>query len=203
MTPAVLIPRLETEVLIKRVRTYINTHPHSLPIHIVDIGTGSGIIGTSLAERADHVTLIDRSEAALNIAQDNFRTHFPDKKADFLISDLLENASIFREYHTIFVANLPYIKADDWQHMSEDTAFEPEMALFGGEHTGFELYERLFHMIHDRRLTGELFIEFGFDQRHIAEKVLTQYPQWQSTFFADYAGIERFAHISIKGEKKL
>lgn len=43
--------------------------------------------------------------------------------------------------------NLPYIKQDDWENMSTDTVHEPKLALFGGEHTGFELYEELFAQI--------------------------------------------------------
>lgn len=85
--------------------------------------------------------------------------------------------------------------------MSADTHCEPELALFGGDETGFELYERLFDQIAQSiRLsdypTISLLIEFGFDQWEIAEKVIQSYG-WKYEFFADYAGIERFCEIKI------
>lgn len=80
--------------------------------------------------------------------------------------------------------------------MSEDTRFEPELALFGGENTGFEMYERLFLQIKNKGISGTLLIEFGFDQRELAEEVIRLYG-WKYEFFADYAGIERFCEIEV------
>ena len=87
--------------------------------------------------------------------------------------------------------------------MSEDTVHEPKLALFGGEKTGFELYERLFKKLSilSSSLLGEevgvrrCIFEFGFDQREVAESVVQKYPNWNYEFFADYAGIERFGEI--------
>lgn len=95
----------------------------------------------------------------------------------------------------MLLSNLPYIKNDDWENMSEDTIFEPKTALFGGEKTGFELYEKLFEQIFEKKIHGVILIEFGFDQREIAEKFLGKYNGWQVQFFADYSGVERFAEI--------
>ncbi len=85
--------------------------------------------------------------------------------------------------------------------MSADTIHEPRLALFGGEKTGFEIYERLFAQLDSIELSNyqtiKLLFEFGFDQREIAESILQKYPQWQSAFFADYAGIERFGEVIL------
>ncbi len=170
---------------------------------VVDIWCGSGIIGTSVADLADEVIFLDISPAALAIAEHNFRTHFPEKPARFIVSDLLSNIPTFQDSNILFLTNLPYIKQDDWENMSADTVHEPRLALFGGESTGFELYERLFVQIsyfptlqHSNTLT--LLFEFWFDQREIAENHLkTKYPQWEYSFFADYAGVERFGEISL------
>ena len=85
--------------------------------------------------------------------------------------------------------------------MSNDTRFEPELALFGGEKTGFEIYERLFDQI-DTHAFKEvqiviLLIEFGYDQREIAEEIIIKHG-WKYEFFADYSGIERFCEINIR-----
>lgn len=149
---------------------------------------------------------LDVSPAALQIAEKNFRTYFPDKKAQFIVSDLLENLPDKiqnPESRILFLTNLPYIKNEDWIHMSEDTIHEPKLALFGGEKTGFELYERLFKQLSalPPSLSGEglgvrrCIFEFGFDQREVAESIVKQYPEWNYEFFADYAGIERFGEI--------
>ncbi len=200
ITPDVLIPRLETEWLIRRARNRIRSQNVKT---IVDIGTGSGIIWVSCADLVDEVIFLDISESALSITRVNFRTHFPEKKAQFIVSDLLRWLFLQRFSNTIFLANLPYIKGKDWKNMSADTHFEPEIALFGWKETGFEMYERLFEQLThiSPSFLGEgqgmrLIIEFGFDQRKIAEKVIREY-NWKYEFFADYSGIERFCEIYI------
>lgn len=198
VTPDVLIPRLETEILVKRARQILQ-QKWNQPTIVVDIGCGSGIIGTSVADLADEVIFLDISPAALAVSEQNFRSHFPEKQAQFIVSDLLTSLpAIPWDSQILLLTNLPYIKADDWIHMSADTVHEPRIALFGWELTGFEMYERVFAQIAELELTHfQLLCEFGFDQREIAESVLKKYPQWQSSFFADYTGIERFGEIII------
>jgi len=99
---------------------------------VIDIGSGSGIIGTSVADLVDEVIFLDISSTALEVAEKNFRTHFPEKKAQFIISDLLSHLPKFVEnIEVFFVTNLPYIKDEDWKNMSDDTIHEPRVALFG------------------------------------------------------------------------
>jgi methylase of polypeptide subunit release factors len=82
--------------------------------------------------------------------------------------------------------------------MSPDTRHEPELALFGGNITGFEMYERLFAQLSTFNFQRSiLIIEFGFDQREIAEKVIASYG-WEYEFFSDYAGVERFCEIELR-----
>lgn len=80
--------------------------------------------------------------------------------------------------------------------MSPDTRYEPELALFGGEKTGFELYEKLFEQLRMMNCEWRALIEFGFDQREIAREILKQYG-WNYEFFPDFAGIERFCEIDL------
>jgi len=74
---------------------------------------------------------------------------FPQKESIFLDGNLLNPlARHARLGGPIYItANLPYIRAEDWENMSPDTRYEPKMALFGGENTGFELYEELFRQL--------------------------------------------------------
>lgn len=192
VTPDVLIPRLETEALIRRARKILNIQKFT---KIYDIGSGSGIIGTSLADLVDEINFIDISPDALQIAEKNFCKNFPNKKANFIQSNLLEKIIFDKNENYFFVSNLPYIKNDDWKNMSVDTIFEPKLALFGGEKTGFELYEKLFLQISEREIHGIILIEFGFDQLEVAKKFLQKFPNWHAEFFPDFAGIMRFAEI--------
>jgi hypothetical protein len=85
--------------------------------------------------------------------------------------------------------------------MSADTVHEPRLALFGWEKTGFEIYDRLFEEFDFMELWDyapiKLLYEFWFDQREIAEQVVKKYPLWEYSFFADYAGVERFGEIIV------
>lgn len=196
VTPDVLIPRLETESLIRHARALLRTGQLST---LIDIGTWSGIIPTSCGDLAEHIIAIDLSSRALWVAEKNFFSYFPDKNACFLEGDLLTSLDLARiQWNICITANLPYIRAEDWEHMSADTQFEPKMALFGWEKTGFELYEAFFEQLAhwSYTYTRYIIIEFGFDQREIAAQVLSAYP-WKIIFFADYSGIERFAEIQI------
>jgi release factor glutamine methyltransferase len=107
ITPEVLIPRLETESLVRRARQVLHRDTIS---RVIDIGTGSGIIGVSCADMVDELIFLDISPEALSVAQENFRTHFPKKDAQFIVSDLLENIPSDFLSGSVFVANLPYIK---------------------------------------------------------------------------------------------
>jgi release factor glutamine methyltransferase len=196
VTPDVLIPRLETEGLVRRVRSLLRT---SHITTLIDIGTGSGIIPTSCADQVQKVICVDLSTQALRVAKQNFLSSFPRSDVLFLESNLLNAIPLDTlKWDLCITANLPYIRAEDWEHMSPDTQFEPKMALFGWERTGFELYESFFEQLANWKYSSTRYvvIEFGFDQRDIAEDILMRYP-WQVTFFPDYAGIERFAEICI------
>lgn len=128
MTPDVLIPRLETEVLVRRARQIIRDRGVS---EIIDIGTGSGIIGISCADIVEKATFVDISPAALGVAKKNYGVYFPLESAVFIQSDLFASLSHGIQKNMLIVANLPYIHEEDWENMSADTKFEPKLALFG------------------------------------------------------------------------
>lgn len=185
----VLIPRLETESLVREAVKYCRA---CSPDIFIDIGTGSGIIPLSILSIVDipQVFAVDVSPEALEVARKNCLDQW--KKITFLESDLL---SVFYEQdfplgqNILLVTNLPYIKQDDWENMSADTIHEPRLALFGGARTGFELYEKLFTQMEDfveKHQPAKLTIlaEMGDDQVDIATEVLAKYG-WEFSFFAD------------------
>lgn len=190
------------------------------PDILIDVGTGSGIIPISILSEIKNLTptlstrgegglktfAVDISSEALAVASKNCRDVLQYVSTDditFQESNLLEiflKNTLFEPNKNILItANLPYIKADDWENMSPDTHYEPEFALFGGDTTGFELYEKLFAQIPEflskytpKSLT--LLTEMGDDQKELATQVLESYG-WNFSFFADLRGIERFIKI--------
>lgn len=198
----VLIPRFETEDL---VREAIKTAKNASFDTLIDIGTGSGIIPLSIlsAVNIPQVFAVDLSPGALEVAEENARNQ--GKDITFMESDLLgsflEKDIQINGTSILIVTNLPYIRDGDWENMSRDTEYEPEIALFGGKETGFELYEKLFSQIPPflekytpKSLT--LLAEMGDDQETIAKKILELYG-WEFSFFADCFGIRRFMKIQI------
>lgn len=136
VSPAVLIPRQETETLLECVFDYLDEEP----LRVVDIGTGSGCIGLSLALEAHQwqVACVDLSDKALDVAKSNAKKL--KAKATFLLSDLFAEAP---GPWDLIISNPPYV-AEGEISQAEVKDWEPSLALYA-ERGGMEVYERLLH----------------------------------------------------------
>jgi len=154
VSPAVLIPRPETEHVIETVLALVTEEraggqecrPHT--IRILDAGTGSGCIALALAKefpRAEiHAT--DLSAAALEIARANAARHQFDHRIEFHKADLLEGLNLADM--DFVVSNLPYVgESEEDQVQLEVRKFEPRNAVFAGP-TGTEVIARLIPQAH-------------------------------------------------------
>ncbi|MDD2487561.1 MAG: peptide chain release factor N(5)-glutamine methyltransferase [Candidatus Gracilibacteria bacterium] len=194
----VLIPRFDTESLVREAIDIIKKNDIKT---LIDIGTGSGIIPISIDLNCDldSVYAIDKSSKALKIASMNKMKL--GSKVELIRGDLL-NQIIDKDFGEpiMMTANLPYIKADDWENMSEDTRLEPKMALFGGKKTGFELYEKFFRQVLEfkKKNKNKIFLlcEIGFDQKEIAERFLAKNFK-DFSFVKDLRGFDRFIRITL------
>jgi release factor glutamine methyltransferase len=145
VTPAVLIPRPETEHLIETVLEVARAGGEESPPHtlrIVDIGTGSGCIALALAKelRDAEIHATDISAAALEIARINTARHQLEERIQFHQTDLLEG---LEPGFDILVSNPPYVgESEEDQVQLEVRKFEPRRAVFGGP-TGVEVIARL------------------------------------------------------------
>jgi release factor glutamine methyltransferase len=128
VTPAVLIPRPETELLVELALQRV---PAGVPVHVLDLGTGSGCIGITIAaERPQaQVTLVDAAEAALEIARANAAQWAPGNTR-LLHSDWF--SAVASEQYDLIVANPPYVAEDDIHLQQGDLRFEPRTALAAG-----------------------------------------------------------------------
>ena len=163
VTPAVLIPRPETELLVESVLTRLERHNQ---LQIADIGTGSGAIAIALAHLLPlSVTAIDLSPEALAIASENAHTHRVADRISFLQSDLLAAVPSETLFDAI-VSNPPYIPQSDAPTLHPQVRdHEPAQALFAGA-DGLTIYQRLIpQALAHLQPNGLLALEIGFGQR--------------------------------------
>jgi release factor glutamine methyltransferase len=156
VTPDVLIPRPETEHVVVRLLDLIRDRGgDQRPVRMVDVGTGSGAIAVAVARHAPdcHVTAVDVSDAALDLAKRNASRHEVADRMDFLPSDLL--AALPREPAFDFVvSNPPYVSRREWEELAVDVRdHEPRLALVAGD-TGTEVIQRLIPEAADRLVPG-------------------------------------------------
>jgi release factor glutamine methyltransferase len=162
VTPAVLIPRPETELIVEEALALM---PVRDPVgHIVDVGTGSGCLAVTLAVEfaAAEVTATDISHDALAVAYRNAERHNVLARVSFVQTDLLEGLSGNAD---LIVSNPPYVPAGDAPTLQPEVVrYEPAKALFGGR-DGLHVIRELLTRAHPLLASdGFLIVEFGFGQ---------------------------------------
>ena len=168
----VLIPRPETETLIEQTMLVCQRFPATKTIQVLDVGTGSGNIAVSIAKyiKHAHVTAIDISQDALDVAEKNARMNSVDSQILFSLTNIFDSTNdLFRKRFDLLVSNPPYIPKDEWEQLQvEIRDFEPSVALTDGKN-GLQFYHRLISLIPDiLKPDGGIMLEVGFDQ---AQKV--------------------------------
>ncbi len=163
VTPAVLIPRPETEHVIETVLACVGqTLLPASALRLIDVGTGSGCIGVSLAKELPQAEIhaTDISSAALEIARANAARHQLESRIHFREADLLTGFA--DNFFDIIVSNPPYVgESEEDQVQLEVRRFEPRNAVFAG-HTGVEVIARLIPKSHIAlRSGGWLVIEIS------------------------------------------
>lgn len=164
VTPDVLIPRPETELLVVRIldlaKSVGTENPGLLPenrgsLKIADVGTGSGIITVCAAKNLPtaRITAIDASSAALAIAQQNAATHGVADRIEFVESDLFASVEAEQRFD-IVASNPPYVSEAEFATLPTTVRnFEPRAALVAGP-KGTEVIERLIAQSADRLHSG-------------------------------------------------
>jgi release factor glutamine methyltransferase len=149
LTPDVLIPRPETEILVERAINWLQLHPHKR--NAIDVGTGSGCIGISLVKHIPdlHMVLTDVSLQALNVARENAGVHGLSDRLVFKEGNLIEGVS---GPFDLICANLPYIPTDLLLTLPVNKK-EPRIALDGGSH-GTDLIVRMLEQARHHLVTG-------------------------------------------------
>jgi release factor glutamine methyltransferase len=168
VTPAVLIPRPETEHLVERALELARNRNEP---RILDVGTGSGAIAVAIAHglRSARVTAIDLSEGALDVARGNAGRNGVDVR--LLRGDLLE--PVAGELFDIVVSNPPYVPQSDAETLAvEVREHEPHLALFAGG-DGLNIYRRLIPQALSALVPGgHVLLEIGYGQADAVRDLL-------------------------------
>lgn len=191
VTSDVLSPRMETEELVYKVIDYIRKN-NLTNIKILDLCTGSGIIGITLKKELEEfdvkILASDISSRALTVAKENASS----LKADisFVESDLFSN---IQDKFDIIVSNPPYIAHDDKKTIKENVLnYDPHLALFADEE-GMYFYRNIIEKSRPYlNEKGIMFFEIGYDQK---EKIITlgENNKFETVVYKDINGRDRIA----------
>ncbi|MCA9927166.1 MAG: peptide chain release factor N(5)-glutamine methyltransferase [Anaerolineales bacterium] len=196
VTPAVLIPRPETELLVEHA---VQWGKPKGALRIVDVGTGSGCIPIALARQLPQaeITAVDISPAALTVAQQNAAAFAPNR-IHFYQGNLLVPID-----HPIdlITANLPYIADSEWTMLDDGVKLhEPSLALRGGK-DGLDLIRELLQQATSKlSASGAIFLEIGWQQgQGVTNLAKTAFPKAQVDLIQDYANHDRLVIIKHSG----
>ncbi len=192
ITPDVLIPRPETELLVERAIHWLKGK--SKGHHLVDVGTGSGIIPICIAKNFENlkITAIDISKKALMIAKRNIERHDLTERINLIQNDLLNHTEMMFD---LITANLPYIPTETLKDLAVYKT-EPTLALDGGA-DGLALIRRLLKQASKNLISGGLILlEIEYRQGEIVrELALLNFPNAKVKIIPDLSGHDRLIEI--------
>jgi release factor glutamine methyltransferase len=170
VSPAVLIPRPETELIVEAALERFADRTQ--PLAVADACTGSGCLAVALAAELPHATVVatDISQVALDVARRNSERHRLDGRIRFIRTNVLDGVD---GTFDLIVGNPPYVRTVDRPALQPEVRdFEPPVALFGGE-TGMDIVATLVGQAVGRlRHQGYLMFEFGFGQEVAVEELI-------------------------------
>ncbi len=186
----VLIPRQDTEILVEKAINIVKDKKIETP-KILDIGSGSGVIGITMALEIENskVLGIDVSDVAIEISNKN-REILKAKNIKIVKSNLFENVS-FKEFDMI-ISNPPYISRDEIDVMSENTlTWEPEEALFA-ENEGLYFYNEICDKGYEYlQKEGYLLFEIGYKQGEKVKMIMEKKGYKEIEIIKDLQGLDR------------
>lgn len=194
VSPAVLIPRPETEMLVERALSWMNGR--AVEPHIVDVGTGSGCVAITLALESETSKLeaVELSPAALEIARKNAALLEVSDRVTFHQDSLL---APINDQPDLIVANLPYVSDSEWTALDDGIKwYEPDIALRGGP-DGMVVIRQLLGEAQNRlKPGGAILCEIGWQQGTAAQELASAlFPQATVEILTDLGDRDRLLTI--------
>ena len=188
VNPSVLIPRDETEFLVRCAIEKINKYNLKKAL---DVGTGSGCIACMIAKNTDcQIIGLDISTDALNTALDNASRLNLFNKAIFRKSDIFSNVKPGESFD-IIISNPPYIPPSEKANIQKEVTFDPEIALFTQDEKGLEFYEKITgDAVNVLNSGGFLTFELGINQSDAVKEIMSK-DFCEIEVIKDLAGIDR------------
>lgn len=197
VSPAVLIPRTETEELVDLALKRISFKKNRFLLKVLDIGTGSGCIAISVKKKAGHIEMygLDRSEQALKVASINAvaaGTGIHMRVMDFLDERQWQTLP---EFHFI-LSNPPYIAMSESGHMAPGVIrFEPKEALFVPDQDPMVFYRKIFEFSKDKlTFHGEIIAEISEFQEERIRTLAAEFTDFSIEIIKDLQGKPRILH---------
>lgn len=188
VTPAVLIPRPDTEILVQCATEFLQSADEKI---FLDIGTGSGAICISILKfcKTARAAAIDISEKSLEVAKFNARKFNVDDRIEFLHGDLFE--PVGKRKFAAIISNPPYIPTAEIKNLQAEVLTEPVTALDGGA-DGLNFYRRIISGAKDFLLpAGFLAVEIGINQAAAVKNLFAENNFVEIEILKDLAGLER------------
>ncbi len=196
VSPSVLIPRPETELLVEKALEIVGTGPS----WVLDLGVGSGAIAVALAHERPNARLIatDKSIEALEVAKRNAARHGVQDRILFAAMDLFAGFSSFLPPFDLIISNPPYVSEEEFFELAQEVSKnEPELALRGGDPRGLGVIFDILKSFADYlKPGGVLLMEIGKGQEGIlGEELATVQLVEEFDFIKDYSGIFRVLYL--------
>lgn len=190
VTPDVLIPRQDTEILVEEVMRYLHDG-----MHLLDMCTGSGCILLSLLKYSNDCegTGCDISEKALKVAEEN--AEMLSLNASFVQSNLFENISGKYEF---IVSNPPYIPTGVIPTLMEEVRDHEPVSALDGREDGLYFYREIVEKAGEYLYPGGmLFFEIGYDQAEKVSSLMREAGYQEVTVCKDLAGLDRVVYGTL------
>jgi release factor glutamine methyltransferase len=177
VTPACLIPRPETELLVERAIDFLRQRKD--PQKVLDLCTGSGCIAIAVAKNFENCSVIatDISDAALALATENIKTHNLEGRIRLFCGDLFDPiiAELDESKFDLILCNPPYVTSAEYQTLDKNIKnYEPHNALDAGT-DGLGTYRKIAQKIHDfLNPSTALILEIGYAQGPAVKEILEQ-----------------------------
>ena len=197
VSEAVLIPRVDTEVLVDEAVGYLNTLG---PCRVLDLCAGSGCIGLAVAKNVpeSRVLLGEISEAAVRICRQNIRRTHLTGQVSVMVMDAMEKPPKSIGEFDCIVSNPPYIPEADIAALDRSVKdFEPHLALCGGE-DGYDFYSAIIQRWKDAlKVGGRLYFEVGIGQADTVLRMMRACGFGDINIVTDTGGVPRVVYGTL------